>query len=90
MKTLSIIVHGKVQGVFYRQSTREKAIELGLTGFVKNLPDDTVEIMVTGEPSLLDQFISWCKQGPPGARVANVVVKESVLKEFEKFQIARV
>lgn len=89
LKTFSIIVSGKVQGVFYRQSTKEKADSLGIKGEVKNMPDDTVHIMATGNEDQINQLIEWCKQGPPRARVTNVVVEEITLKEFNKFTIAR-
>jgi acylphosphatase len=87
LNTVSIIVSGKVQGVFYRQSTREKARELNITGEVKNLPDDTVSIIATGTGDQLNQFIDWCKTGPPKARVMNVTTQELPLRSFEKFSI---
>ncbi|MEI9808619.1 MAG: acylphosphatase [Bacteroidota bacterium] len=74
LKTVSIIVTGKVQGVFYRQSTKEKATSLHITGEVKNMPDDTVHIIATGTGEQIEQLVSWCKQGPPKARVASVFV----------------
>lgn len=89
LQTFSIIVSGKVQGVFYRQSTKEKADSLGIKGEVKNMPDDTVHIIATGNEDQINQLIEWCKQGPPRARVTNVVVEEITLKEFNKFTIAR-
>jgi acylphosphatase len=64
LKTVSIIVTGKVQGVYYRQSTKEKARELQITGEVKNMPDDSVYIVATGSSEQLNQFIEWCKTGP--------------------------
>ena len=69
MQTISIIVKGRVQGVFYRQSTREKARELGLTGYVQNMENGSVHIVATGEHEKLDQLIAWCRQGPPKAKV---------------------
>ncbi len=89
MQTLSIIVTGKVQGVWYRRSTVDKGIELGLTGEVSNQPDGTVKIIVTGEKEQLDQFTLWCKQGPPKAEVTNLDIKELPLQQFESFRIRR-
>jgi acylphosphatase len=88
-KTISIIVSGKVQGVYYRQSTKEKARELNITGEVRNLPDDSVSIIATGTAEQLDQLIEWCSIGPPRARVMGVVTKELTLQAFEKFNIVR-
>jgi acylphosphatase len=78
-----------VQGVFYRQSTREKALELGISGCVKNLPDGNVHIVATGTASQLDQLVQWCKQGPPKAKVSAVNVEEKASQEFMGFAIQR-
>jgi acylphosphatase len=64
MKTVSITVKGRVQGVFYRQSTKEKAVELGITGKVSNLDNGDVQIIASGSEEKIDQFIEWCRQGP--------------------------
>ena len=89
LKTVSIIVTGKVQGVWYRQSAKEKATELGVTGNVRNQPDGSVAIIATGLAKQLDQFIEWCRQGPPRARVTNVEVTELPLQSFDRFVIER-
>ena len=89
LKTLSIIVTGKVQGVWYRQSAKEKATELGVTGNVRNQPDGSVAIIATGLTNQLDQFIEWCRQGPPRALVTNVEVTELPLQSFDRFVIER-
>ena len=89
LQTVSIIVTGKVQGVFYRQSTKEKANELGIKGEVKNMPDENVHIIATGTKEQISKLAEWCWQGPPRAIVKNVIVQEAPLKEFEKFRIAR-
>ncbi|MCX8021090.1 MAG: acylphosphatase [Chitinophagaceae bacterium] len=89
MKTLSITVHGKVQGVFFRQSTREKALSLGLTGYVENRPDGSVFIKATGRPEQLDALVQWCHSGPPLARVTRVETQEIPLEQFEEFVIKR-
>ena len=67
-------VAGRVQGVFYRQSTVEMAQELGLCGWVRNLPDGSVEALFEGERSRIEQAVAWCRQGPPRAKVREVTV----------------
>lgn len=89
LRTVSIIVKGKVQGVYYRQSTKEKATSLGIKGEVKNRPDDTVHIIATGTSEQIDQLVEWCRQGPPRARVMDVMMEEIPLQTFEKFSITR-
>jgi acylphosphatase len=73
-------IHGRVQGVFYRQSTKETAVRFGLTGWVRNCPDGSVEAVFEGDKATVDQAIEWCRQGPPASRVADVVVS---WKDFE-------
>lgn len=80
---------GKVQGVFYRQSTLQKAQELAITGTVKNLPNGDVHVMATGTPDQLQQLVNWCKQGPSRAAVSSVQVEEVTLQSFTGFTIQR-
>lgn len=87
--TYSIIISGRVQGVYYRQSTKETAQELGITGTVKNLPNGNVQITATGTTEQLHQLIAWCKQGPPRARVSSVQVEEIAPHAFFGFSIER-
>ncbi len=69
-------IKGRVQGVFFRASARDVARKLGLTGFVKNLPDgNTVLAEAQGPADKIQEFIKWCHQGPPAARVDNVTVE---------------
>ena len=89
MKTISIYVTGKVQGVFFRQSTKEKATGLGIAGTVCNLPDGRVGIDCTGTPEQLESLINWCRQGPPKATVTKVEYKEQPLRSFSGFTIIR-
>ena len=63
------IVSGRVQGVFYRDSTRRKAVELGLVGTVRNLPDGSVEVVAEGPVGALEALLQWCRMGPPAAEV---------------------
>jgi len=67
-----IIVHGRVQGVAFRYATRARARALGVDGWVRNRPDGTVEAVVEGEPGLVAEFTSFCRVGPPAARVDRV------------------
>ncbi|HUH31362.1 MAG TPA: acylphosphatase [Rhodanobacter sp.] len=72
MATAKFIVTGRVQGVFYRASTRQRALELGLVGYARNQPDGSVEVVASGPDVALDALQSWLQQGPPAAQVARV------------------
>ena len=89
MKTIKIKVEGQVQGVFFSQTTQEKARELGLKGTVKNCDDDSVEIIATGTKEQLDRLVTWCRGGPPRATVTNVTTQELSLQQFYNFSIIR-
>ena len=89
LQTMSIIVRGRVQGVFYRQSTREKATELNINGFVRNLPDGSVHILATGTIEQLNSFINWCWQGPRKAIVTDVQQEIRALQQFDSFKIEK-
>jgi acylphosphatase len=67
-------VRGRVQGVFFRDSTRGKAEELGLSGYVMNTPDGDVEAVFEGPKEGVEEMVRWCGQGPPQASVENVDV----------------
>ena len=83
-------ITGRVQGVFYRQSTLETATRLGLTGWAKNCLDGSVEAVFEGDSNAIEQAIEWCKQGPPAARVEEVVVDWLDFQdEFTSFGIRR-
>ena len=89
MKTVRLIITGKVQGVFYRATAKDVADLTGVQGWVRNLPDNNVEITATAAEETLQKFIKWCKQGPPKARVEDVIVEERQLEEFNGFRIIR-
>lgn len=72
MPAARFLVGGRVQGVFFRASTREQALELGLRGHAKNLPDGRVEVLAEGDASALDALERWLRVGPPMARVEAV------------------
>jgi acylphosphatase len=88
-KHYTIIVKGKVQGVYFRASAQEKAVELGLNGFVSNMPDGNVYIEAEGETTILNNFLEWCKVGPARAKVESVEVKEETIEGFKKFEIRK-
>jgi acylphosphatase len=88
-QTISITVSGLVQGVYYRQSTKEKALELGISGIVKNLPDGSVHILASGTADQLNELVHWCKQGPSLAKVKSVNVESVERQVFMGFVIQR-
>ena len=69
-----LVVSGRVQGVFFRQSTADTARRLGLSGWVRNLPDGRVEAEAEGERAALEALVEWCRRGPPAARVDGLEV----------------
>ena len=89
MKHLDIRVTGRVQGVFFRASTRDKARELGVIGTVRNELDGSVFIEAEGEPDILDDFVSWCRKGPPAAVVARVSATEGTVRGYRDFRVTR-
>ena len=89
MKSVSIRVTGRVQGVFYRASAREMAVQHGLKGLVRNEPDGSVYIEAEGDPEAVNRFVAWCRKGPPWAVVQDVLVQEQPLRNFNTFQIDR-
>jgi acylphosphatase len=88
-RAVSIRVHGTVQGVWFRDSTRRRATELGLTGFVRNESDGSVSIEAHGDDAAVGQLIEWCHTGPPDAKVQRVDVTESSASPCQDFQIQR-
>lgn len=85
---IHLLLSGRVQGVLFRQTARAKALELGLTGWAKNLLDGKVEIVVEGQKGKVGQFVEWAKQGPPLSRVdALEAAEEEYTGEFENFLI---
>ena len=89
MKAINIKIYGLVQGVFFRQHTLEKALELGIKGWVRNCSDGCVEAEAEGEEKALKKFIEWCHHGPSRAIVSKVDVSGTALKNFSSFQIKR-
>ena len=85
---IHVKVHGQVQGVFFRYSAKEQAERLKLTGWVRNNPDGTVEIVAEGTKDVLEEYVKWCKIGPAGAMVEKVEVKWGEKSEdYDQFEI---
>jgi acylphosphatase len=81
---------GRVQGVYFRASTLEKAASLGLTGWVRNCDDGSVEVVAEGSRAKLEELIAWCRLGPAGARVSQVEVRwQSAENSLRGFSIKR-
>lgn len=82
-------VSGRVQGVGYRYATKQKAQALGITGWVKNLPDNRVEVMACGNSQQLEVFCDWLWQGPVAADVTGVCWEEVTCENFTEFQVVK-
>lgn len=80
-------VRGRVQGVAYRASTRHQARTLGLAGWVRNLPDGSVELEAQGPPEVVEQLLTWCRRGPSLAQVTSVDVTELPPADGDDFDI---
>ncbi|HEY9045889.1 MAG TPA: acylphosphatase [Ohtaekwangia sp.] len=88
-KHISIVVSGRVQGVYYRVSAQEAGEKLGLKGFVRNLPDGSVYIEAEGDEKALSEFVAWCEKGPVRARVTDVDVQDGTWQGFTDFVVKR-
>lgn len=89
MKACTIRVVGRVQGVFFRASTKDAADRFGVRGRVRNDADGSVFIEAEGDDAAVDQLIEWCRQGPPRALVESVQITPSSLKGFSGFSVDR-
>ena len=88
MECMHLIVSGRVQGVFFRDNTRKKAIELGLNGYAKNLPDGNVEVVAQGDEDKLKKLIEFIKKGPGIAIVENIQIKNKEPENFKNFEVS--
>ncbi len=87
-KQIILIIHGRVQGIFFRDSTRRKARKLDLTGWVSNQSDGTVKVVAEGEEEKLKKLIKWCYNGPVLARVDKIDINwREAAGQFKKFEI---
>lgn len=89
MKAIEVFVSGVVQGVGFRYFTVRIARELGIKGYVKNLPDGRVYIYAVGEEGALEKFLANVRKGPPLAVVRDVFVRDAPMQEFERFEVRR-
>jgi acylphosphatase len=89
MKTQKIKISGKVQGVYFRASAKQKALNLGLQGYVKNNQDGSVLMEVEGNDEAIGEMVNWCRQGPALARVSEIRVEPLQPQNFTGFRIER-
>ena len=83
-----LYISGRVQGVFFRYETQSKAIELGVKGWVKNLSDGRVKVVVEGDQEAVQKLIEFCQHGPPGAKVTNLVLEWGIpTNKYESFKV---
>lgn len=85
-KTLRLVIHGRVQGVFFRDSMRREAQRLGVAGWVRNRSDGSVEAAVQGEAAAMDAIVRWARHGPAGAQVERVEIEPHV-GNYTSFEI---
>jgi acylphosphatase len=82
-----LIVHGRVQGVWFRGATERQARALGVSGWVRNRPDGTVEAVFEGEAGAVARAVAYCRQGPPGARVERVEAFDETPEGLRGFDV---
>lgn len=88
MKRVKILVSGNLQGIFYRAFVKERANELGLTGYVKNTEDKKVEAIVEGHELKINKLIDYCQEGPVGAKIEKVATTTlPYTGEFKEFRV---
>ena len=89
MISVHVFISGQVQGVFFRAHTKEKAEELNLAGWVKNLPDGRVEAVFEGEQDQINKMLVWCYQGSPTSQVDQVDIRNEKPQSLKGFKIER-
>ena len=87
MKCIHLIISGKVQGVFFRDSTRKKANELGIAGYARNLSNGNVEVAAQGSEEKIKELIKFIKNNPGYSKVKEVKLKHKELEKFDGFEI---
>jgi acylphosphatase len=86
-KAVDVTVTGRVQGVSFRYYASEQARSLGVTGWVRNEPDESVAVHAEGPDGAVDSFVDWCRTGPSLARVRNVAVREATVAGATSFEV---
>ena len=86
-KAISVHIHGRVQGVYYRATARQQALYLNLAGWVKNEGDGSVKAHLQGEDRALDNWLQWARQGPKLADVSKIDVSETTVIDIEGFEV---
>ena len=87
-KRVHLRIHGSVQGVFFRATAQQKALELELSGWIRNNSDGSVEVIAEGLEEQLSSMVDWCRVGPPDAIVKQVIEDwEAATGEFKEFRI---
>ncbi|MEO9005089.1 MAG: acylphosphatase [Ginsengibacter sp.] len=89
METVHLLIRGKVQGVFFRQTAARIAHSLHITGWIKNTKDARVEAIITGNNEDIKKFIAWCQAGPDKAKVENVAISKQPDATFKNFEVIR-
>ena len=89
MKHINIKIIGKVQGVFFRASTKAVADQMGVKGMVKNEKDGSVSVEAEADEATLEMFLAWCNEGPEKAKVENVTVSDGALKNYRNFEVVK-
>ena len=86
MASKHVVVHGQVQGVFYRQGAEDAANEIGVAGWVRNRDDGSVEMVVEGADDAVDRMVAWAREGSPQARVTSVDVSDTEPQGLRSFE----
>lgn len=89
VKHINIKVTGKVQGVFFRASTKAVADQMGVKGLVKNEKDGSVYIEAEADKTTLEMFVEWCNEGPDKSNVENITVVDGELKNYRNFEVVK-
>ena len=89
MKTLKIYITGTVQGIFFRKFIEERANELRIRGFVRNLDDGRVEVIIEGDEKKIEEMINICRQGSPHSTINNIEIQELKHQGFNSFKVLR-
>ncbi|MBM7787189.1 acylphosphatase [Tenggerimyces flavus] len=84
-----VVIHGRVQGVFFRDTCRRTAAQRGVAGWVRNRPDGAVEAVFEGSATAVDAMLTWCRSGPPMAKVDSVEYEDEPVEGLAGFAITR-